>query len=215
MKSKLTKLVALLAASLLPHFAQAVTIDYDGLDSFGQPSKIVFTGGGFSFSPTGDNIHLHNGMAGAMSGTFTLGAITPIAPGIETAPVLGSGTFVVHDGLGNDLNAVLVWNEIGRFGPGETLNVTGSLNLTNISYTGLNADLLAFAGNNAVNVATFQFTSGITLTDLSLAGSGGGRPADYRASFSGTISVPDGGTTVLLLGFALSALAVSRRKFAA
>ena len=147
-----------------------------------------------------------SGLMGEMTGTFTIGTITTIG-GVSSASVSGSGTFVIHDGV-NTLSATLTWVDITQNGTGDNLNITGTVNLTGITYGGSNADLVALrnAGNGA-NVLTFQFVPAVTLATLRNG------PGPNSTSFSGTVAtLPDGGTTVALLGLALTGLEGLRRR---
>jgi hypothetical protein len=92
--------------------------------------------------------------------------------------------------------------------------MVGSVNLTGITYGGSNTDLLGLknAGSGS-NVLTFQFDPAKTLADLKAAGA--------STSFSGTINslvpgnstgVPDAGSSMALLGAALTALAIFSRR---
>jgi hypothetical protein len=185
--------------------AQAVTFDY--ASSVG--AKINFDGANhFSFSPGLGNFSVSDGTAaglsGEITGTYTIGAITT-SGGVSSAAVTGSGTYVIHDGV-NTFSATLTWVNIQQSGTGSTLNVSGTANLTAITYSGSNADLLAIKNASAAaNTLTFQFVPAVSLSDL--AGNG-----THSTSFSGTVgTLPDGGTTVALLGFALVGVAGLRR----
>lgn len=175
------------------------TIDFDGMTHF-------------TFSPVTNNFQIANGSAagflGQMTGTFTIGTITTIG-GVSTASVSGSGTFVIHDSVSmTDLTATLTWVDITQNGTGDNLNITGTVNLTGITYTGSNADLVALrnAGSGA-NVLSFQFIPAVTLAELRNG------PGPHSTSFSGTVAtLPDGGTTVALLGLALTGLEGLRRR---
>ena len=203
MKKKV--LIGLLALTL-GVAAKASSFDYASTTQTG----ITFNGtGNFSFSPSSDNFKVTDGTAagdlGEITGTYTIGAITTTA-GVSTANVTGNGQFIIHDGAGHDFTANLVWDDIFQFGSGGGLNTAGSANLTGITYTGSNADLLALAlRGTANNVLTFQFSPPESLTILASGGS------SLSTSFSGTVSVPDGGTTVALLGCALVGMATLRR----
>lgn len=163
----------------------------------------------FNFTPAVNSFKVTSGTAanflGDISGTYTIGAITTVG-GVSSAPVTGTGTFVIHDPVGpNNFSATLVWINIAQFGTGGTLNVNGTANLTAISYSGSNSDLLAI--KNAVgsaNTLTFQFVPAVLLADLKSTGT-------HATSFSGSVgTVPDGGTTVALLGFALAGMGLLR-----
>jgi hypothetical protein len=187
--------------------APALQIDYSSNPS----SFIVFPGDTtFQFAPAVSQFSITDGTAsgllGEITGIYTIGTITTVG-GVSSAPVTGTGTFVVHDGAFN-LVGTLTWVSILQIGSGVTLNVQGTANLTNITYGGSNADLLALAGaGSGSNTLTFQFVPGVSLTTLRNG------PGPNQTSFSGSISpsVPDGGTTVALLGLGLAAVEGVRR----
>jgi len=187
--------------------AQALQIDY----SSNPNSFIVFPGDTtFQFSPAVSQFTVTDGTAsgllGEITGIYTIGTITTVG-GVSSAPVTGTGTFVIHDGAFN-LVGTLTWVNIVQIGSGLTLNVQGSANLTNITYGGSNADLLALAAaGSGSNTLTFQFVPAVSLVALRNG------PGPNQTSFSGSIgpSVPDGGTTVALLGLGLAAVEGVRR----
>lgn len=210
MKSTLVKVAAfiLLGLAFGSYVAKANLMDY----SSDTNASINFDGHShFSFSPTVNNLTITldgaaTGLPGEVTGVFTIGTITTFPIG-ATAPVSGSGTFVVHDGLSYDLKGDLVWIDITQVGTGDSLNISGLLNMTNITYGGTNPTLQTLAAaHSATNVLSFQFTPAVSLTSL--------KNAPHTTSFSGSISVPDGGTTLLMLGLALSAVALLRRRLA-
>ena len=181
-------------------------------------SSIIFPGDQtFSFSPASNNFQVTSGTAsgllGEMTGTFTIGTITTtIVPGLgtmQTASVTGSGTFVIHDGAFT-LSAALTWVDIAQFGSGAFLNTTGTVNLTGITYGGSNLDLLALAAaGSGNNVLSFQFAPTVSLEELRNG------PGPHKTSFSGSVdfpsgAVPDGGSTLILLGLAVAGVAAIR-----
>jgi hypothetical protein len=214
---KITVALVLAAAAVgFVDSAKAVSFAYVSNPLNG--SEIHFQGGGgpnphtFTFLPTTNNIVVTTGTCagcfGEITGTFTIGTITPI-PGGAMAPVTGTGTFVIHDGLGNNLTASLTWVDITQIGTSGTLNISGALNLTGITYSGLNPDLRALAHiGSASNTLDFTFNPGISLFMLRNAG-------QHNTTFSGTVtagsSTPDGGASVALLGIALAGVGGVRR----
>ena len=187
--------------------AQALQINYSSnVNSF-----IRFPGDTtFHFAPAASQFTITNGSAsgllGEITGVYTIGTITTIG-GVSSAPVTGTGTFVIHDGAFS-LVGTLSWVSVLQIGSGITLNVMGTANLTNITYGGSNADLVALAAaGTGINALTFQFVPGLSLTRLRNG------PGPNQTSFSGSISptVPDGGTTVALLGLGLAAVEGVRR----
>ncbi len=193
--------VALLSATKV----KAVSFDYSNTVG----SSIAFAGDGtFSFTPALDNFKVTTGGAsgflGDITGTFTIGAITTLGP-LSTAPVTGTGALLIDDGGGFSLTAILTWVDIQQLGTGGSLNFGGAVNLTGITYGGSNSALVALAAaGSGIDVLSFQ-TSGLSLATLA--------SSPHQSSFSGTIvSVPDGGATIGLFGFALLGIGVIGRK---
>jgi hypothetical protein len=158
----------------------------------------------------GDSI----GDLGTMSGMYTIGAITTVGS-TQSAVVSGMGTLSIYDNgvKGPALKGTIDWETISTTGTGSALNMTGVLNVTGVTYNGTQKDLQFFAGiGSLVETLTFSFTPGKTLTQL----------AHYatKDTYSGALSdnlpqgVPDGASTVGLLGGALLALGSVRRKMA-
>jgi hypothetical protein len=204
---RLPSALGLLAALAVANSLSAVSFNYSSANG----ATINFDGAGnFSFTTTPDSFDVTSGSAagrtGDILGTFAIGVI-----GGNDAPVTGAGSFIVHAADG-DLTANLAWVTISQNGAGGGLNtLTASVNLSNIVYAGANADLVALKNDgNGVTTLTFQFTSTLTLQQL--------KSQVVTNSFSGTVTsvrVPDGGTSIALLGMALTALAVIRRKILA
>src|SRR5262245_53258687 len=141
--------------ALLPQEAKAIQFDISSIPG----SEIIFSGtGGFAditFSG-GDNFQIDGvvggtgsatGYVGSFSGTWTMGPVTTVTlvPLVETAPVSGTGTLKISDGV-NDLTATVAWVEASSLKTVisiATIGVTG--NVTGVSYAGSDPDLLAFA----------------------------------------------------------------------
>lgn len=186
--------------------AKAVSFDYAS-DVGGM---IDFLGNGqFTFTPPLLNFVVTSGSAagrfGEIDGTFTIGTIVG-----NTAPVTGTGTFSIIDGT-HLFTSTLNWVDIGVLGAVGGLNFTANINLTDISYSGSNPDLLALKNNGSgVNTLSFQFPTAYSLEYLSTH--------RVENSFSGTVAsagVPDGGATVALLGLSLVGIGFANRKFGA
>ena len=191
----------LAAACLLlaAHHTEAITVGFSSatnavirFDASTDSFQFIDGNGGRDFEITlsdgaGDSL----GLLGNMSGTFTIGSITSFL-GFEFASVSGLGTFSIFDGS-SLFTATLAWDDIYSIGTTGGINAVGTLNLTNIAYSGTNADLLALAsgaGNNGTSAVSFQFIPPESLTDLT-TGSG-----FFQTSYSGTAfvepqSVPD------------------------
>lgn len=215
MFTSLSRILAVGAAVAAVSSASALQINYDGS---GTGSTIKFNGDStFSFTPVSpaNNFTITstlggtgsaNGLTGSMGGTFTIGAVTT-SGGLSTAPVTGTGTFVIN--ADSPFTATLTWIDIAQFGGGSTINTQGGINLTNIVYAGTNTDLIALKGSmsTASDVLTFNFVPPISLSALKVT--------QTSTSFSASLAptVPDGGMTVAMLGLALAGLGLMRRKF--
>ena len=150
-------------------------------------SQISFDGSGhFTFAPAANNLVITSGTAsglsGQLTGTYGIGTIST-AGNVSTAPVSGTGTLTIFDGS-KTFTATLACVDIQQVGTGGSLNVTGAVNLTGVSYAGTNPDLkaLATAGSGS-NALSFHFTG----APLSALASGAG---SYQTSFSGSFSTP-------------------------
>ena len=179
----------------------------------GDPAQYLgssFSINGVTAGMSGDSL----GDLGTMSGKYTIGDITTVGS-TQTAPVTGTGTLLIYDNgiTGPALKGTIDWESISTSGTGSTLNLTGVVNVTDVTYNGTGKDLSFFAGiGSLVETVSFSFTPGKTLTQL----------AHYatKDTYSGALSdnqpqgVPDGASTVGLLGGAFLALASVRRKMA-
>jgi hypothetical protein len=94
-------------------------------------------------------------------GPFTIGAITTVGTGAtaqSTAMVTGTGSLTISDGT-DTLSAQLQWDEIKQQGTAGNLNDQGVVNLSNITYSGSSADLLALENSvDQTAVLSFSFT---------------------------------------------------------
>ena len=212
----------LLSAIAVP--AGAVTIDYSNTAG----STINFNpldgcGGGtvgcFDFSPDSPLTSINitsgsaSGLLGNIDGTFGVGPITTLVSSpflVQSAAVSGTGTLSIVDGA-NTLTADLVWVDIYSAGVAGGTNVNGTANLSNISYSGTNADLLAlFNGGTGIQTMTYQFTSAASLTKLFTTNT-----SITSTSFSGSITPVPVPAAAWLFGSGLVGLiGVARRKAA-
>jgi len=191
----LIKIVASLAAclSIGAQVCTAVVFHYSNTAN----SFIQFNGDStFTFTPSSNNLKITDGTAtsllGELTGTYTIGAVTT-AGGVSSAPVSGTGTFVVHDGI-NDLTATVIWIDIQDGGTGDSLNVQGTVNLTGITYAGSNPDLLALKNaGSGINVLAFQFLPALSLDSL--------KTSFAQNSFNGTVATVQAPPCVCTLTF--------------
>jgi hypothetical protein len=207
--------VALLGLLSLGFPAKAITLNFQGLDgtviNFATNSTFNFTSiGGYQFSISsvqgglGDSV----GLDGFLSpgGPFVIGPIT-ISGGLQSAPVTGASTLHITDNATLDLTGTINWVNIATISVAGVLNLNGQVNLTAITYTGTNSDLVALAAAGAgEDVVTFQFVPPQTLTQLTTTGG--------QTSYSGSItSVPEPGAWVLVaMGTGLGVFLRGRRQ---
>lgn len=204
---KPTLAVALGALTLGNLNNQAVSFDFSSVPT----SLIAFDGAGnFSFTPAAPTVNFQvdtgtaAGLSGSIGGSFAIGTVTTVGP-TSTAPVTGTGTFTIYDGI-TPLSASITWDEMSQTGTGSTLNVNGIVNLTSITYTGSNPDLVTlFNDASGYAVLTFQFIPAKTLSYL--------KTHRISTTFSGSVaSTPDGGATAGLLGLSMVGMAAAVRR---
>ena len=198
-------------ATMIESFAnvQGSSIQFNGSASSFQFNSSTIAGPNFGSQwvitgqsgGTGSSIGLLGLFGG---GPFTYGPITTQVAGpntLETANVTGPlGGLIIGSGSGN-LIGTIAWGQIATINSAGGINADLQVNVSNLSYAGSNPDLVALAANNlATLVISFQFSTVLTLADLS-AGQG-----PYQTSYSGTISAPDHANTAYLLLAGLFAL---------
>jgi hypothetical protein len=226
----LAGLVAM-SATVKPVLADDIEIDFSNVKSAG----IAFTGSGaFDFFPTGTNLFNFqvtntDGLPGTSlgffgeltnpaGGSFQMGAVSSCGVNCQTASVSGAGGLTIYGGVNGsdtapdtsvpDFTAQIQWVEINQLGSGVTLNDKLVLDISNISYSGTNADLLDLK-NSVDQYGTVSFTlkQGVNLQTLYNASSG-----PISESFSGQINaMPEPGFYGVLCVGLISLVAVGRR----
>lgn len=216
----------LIAASLLPTFAKAADITFDVVSTpvvAGSAAKIQFKGNpffsiafpnagdGFDFKISNGSNSAFDGLSGNIGGTFTIGAITTVGA-MQTAPVIGTGTFSIFDGA-STLTADLTWDSIFSVGTTTALNFNAVANLSNVTYAGSNAALQSVVTSiePTFNLSA-QFGRKMSLTQLMTKG------ATTSTTYSGSFAaqpVPEPSTYALMIaGLAVAGVAARRRKAA-
>jgi hypothetical protein len=191
---QLGKFVSSCATALLLCFvisyqakAQSITLDFGVV----QNSTINFSGGNFYFvnSVNGDPNQFD-----ITSGTGTLNIVDT-----ESTPEALTGT--------------INWMNISTVGVSGVLDLMGTINLTGLTYSGNNSDLMQLASaGDATDVVTFQFTPAETLWQLQAAN---GLSTSYSGSIS-TVSeimntVPEPSALTLIPAGGLAFFALKRR----
>lgn len=174
MRNKSLWLALLLPALCL---ASPLRLDFSSENGVPEGALVEFNGGAGTFTfldaPNGwdftinysDNPSLV-GLKGNLGGTWTIGALMMMAGGLETAPVMGTGTLTISDGV-NTLMADLTWNAIASFGGILGLNPDLLPNITNITYTGSNPGLLELFQNSvASGIISLQLPNSPSLSTL-------------------------------------------------
>jgi protein with PEP-CTERM/exosortase system signal len=143
---------------------------------------------------------------------FTSGANTGEGPAVWT--FAAGGTFTITGSAFDGATLVASGTLLsGHFGPGTTVTGIGStLFVIGAGPDEKNPDLLAFFGVSAATEFTFANTE--ISAPSAVIGADGSFSGDIsEADVVNTSSVPDGGSTMALLGLALVGLGAARRKF--
>ena len=214
----ITAIAATLALGLVSARAQTdLTFDF----AANSGSSLQFKGGlnpSFSFTDSASadetQFHISDEVGGTGSAVGLLGTITPITgtafdfssitttplPGggqIQTASVSPSGILTILDGTGHDLTGTVDLGTITTVDKtfGGISDDSLSINLTDLSYNGSNADLEELVSKSGTLDISFQFTSPENLTSLSTL-------ASFITSYSGTfeVDVPEPSTWAMMLG---------------
>jgi hypothetical protein len=149
-------------------------------NSSGQGFKVTSSSSG-----TGSNTAV--GLSGTLGGTYSYTTASIVTNGsTQTALVTtNNGSLTISDGT-NLLTGTVTGVNVSTTGVLGVVDMSGAINLTNVSYSGTNADLLKLMneakGNGGVVTISFQFLPAKTLTQLAASGS------DKKTSYSGSIA---------------------------
>jgi hypothetical protein len=181
------------------------SIDFTGGSNFSFTSTSI---GGFQIKSESGGAALIN-LDGDITGTYNIGTVTTFGP-TEMAPVTGSGQLIIYDGggtTGSQFTATLTWLAMSQTGTGVNANVNGTVNLSAMSYSGSNADLLSLKNTGSgLGIATLALTFNSTTTLDQL------KTGVFHDNYTGTISpLPEPGFYgVLCLGL-ISIVAGAKR----
>ena len=188
-------------------------------------ASIQFNGSASSFQFNGTNnlasanqwVLTESGGSGAFGlqgyfsgGPWTYGPITT-SGSLQYATVNpGTATLTIDDGTGLLATASVVWGMIDTVGTVGAFNANLTVNLSNFSYSGGNADLLNFFSSPGGQLNLNFQTTAKTLTQLS-SGS-----APFTTSFAGNLTpVPEPASALVLgLGFLILGGCAFGRKLA-
>ena len=215
--------------------ALSATVAQASLDISSYPSsKIDFLGGGtaltgaqFQITDSGQSDASLGGNAqwwttsGTSPGLFgrfnggpwSYGAITVSGVDQSANVTTPTGSFAIDDGSIQHLLATgnINWVQVTTHSYVGGVNAAATVNISGMTYTGLNTDLLALvAGGNGSVTLSFTFNPGKTLTQLT-TGTG------YTTTYSGSLSaVPEPTTMIagalLLLPFGASTVRILRKR---
>lgn len=157
----------------------------------------------FSITSVQNGIGDALGLFGDVTGTFSYSAsdITSPGGGVERATLTsvgGPAQLTLGPDTGNvSLTATIDWIDIETKGTGSALNAQGQVNISSVSYSGTNADLIMFANQVAaqggIGTLSFSFLPTRSLNDLL-------GPGTFKTGYSGSLTAaPEPGTVAMAL----------------
>jgi len=176
-------------------------ITLDVANTIGTAITFHGTGGGgtFSFSTdgAGNGFSVTGGSGSQFTGTSlgNLGSLTGTAFNFNstTGVVTGTETLTIKDGAGHNLTGTVTGVNIVVSGTGGTLNSTATVNLSGVTYTGTQTDLVNLRNDVVANggtvAMTFQFVPALTLAQL--GASGATNSTSWSDTITSTTAVPE------------------------
>jgi hypothetical protein len=157
------------------------------------------SGNGFTVTNSsgfGDSVGLDGTIGGSYS--YLKASIVTVGPSQTALVTTSGGSLTITDASSLKLIGTVNAVDVNTLGTSGSVNVSGAINLSGVTYSGTNKDLTQLKNeadaNGGTVVISFQFIPAISLTGLTASG------ADHATSYSGTISTAIPEPTSLVLG---------------
>lgn len=219
MKKLRTTLLGVLAGLALSTASSNASFQYDFTSLLAMNSGIQFNSGStFQFNPLLPPASPQFGGTANVSPTvyygyvtsapWTIGAIT-INGSEQTAMITTPGVLTIVTASGN-LTGNLTWGTIRTSGTADNINIEGSINVTGLSYSGVDPN---FVGIPDKGIFTVSSANNDSLTLSQLVAGMQTSPATFAGSLTAAIPEPSAALAgvLMLLPFGASMLRVLRR----
>jgi len=147
------------------------------------------TNSSFSVTLTNGAVGPAAGLLGDITGTYNIGSINTSGSVQQASVTNGAGAshqFSITDASSATFAGNVNWIDISTFGAIGGINANGTINLSGVSYSGTNSDLVQLyqdaLANGGIVTLSFQFAPAKSLTQLT-SGTG-----TTKTSFSGSVS---------------------------